>query len=78
MLRLGRVATATVFRVTPMSSPRWIILLALILLAASATPALAGIGSYFSGLATQSRVIQICIVTVAIALFIMLKKFESR
>jgi hypothetical protein len=60
-----------------MTSPRWIFLLALALLALTAGPALAGFGGWFSGLATQSRVIQICIVTVAIALFIMLKKLSA-
>jgi len=60
-----------------MSSPRWLFLLALALVAATAEPAFAGIGSWLSGLATQSRVIQICIVTLCLALFIMMKKFHS-
>ena len=42
-----------------------------------AGPSFAAFG-WFSGVLTQSRVIQICIVTACIALFIMLKKFDSR
>ncbi|MFO0930758.1 MAG: hypothetical protein U0736_27630 [Gemmataceae bacterium] len=40
-------------------------------------PIHAGIGSYLSGMATRSRVIQLCAVCMAIALFIIMKKFAD-
>lgn len=63
-----------------MHQTRWIWLAAVVALALSATPALAawGLGGWFGGVATQSRVIQICMVTIGIALFIMLKKAHHR
>jgi len=50
-------------------------LLALLLLA---DPAAAGVGAWLSGLATRSRVIQVCMVTMLLALFVMIKKFSDR
>ena len=52
-------------------------LLAIVLVAGDvfAPEAQAGLGAYFSGMASRSRVIQICVATMAVALFIMLKKF---
>jgi hypothetical protein len=52
-----------------------LVVLALLLVAA---PAEAGIGSWLSGLATRSRVIQVCIFVMCVALFIMMKKFTDR
>ena len=43
---------------------------------AIAPDAQAGLSSFFSGMATRSRVIQICVVTMAVALLIMMKKFS--
>jgi hypothetical protein len=43
-----------------------------------ADPAFAGMFSWMSGLATRSRVIQVCMVTMAVALFVMMKKFSDR
>jgi hypothetical protein len=43
-----------------------------------ADPALAGMLSWMSGLATRSRVIQVCMVTMILALFVMIKKFNDR
>jgi hypothetical protein len=37
-------------------------------------PRAAGIGKYFSGLATRSRVVQICVVAMCLALLILMKK----
>ena len=46
------------------------------LLDAFALEAEAGLGTYFSGMASRSRVVQVCVVTMAIALLIMMKKFS--
>lgn len=44
----------------------------------SPSPLFAGwFSKYFSGLATRSRVVQICVVTMCVALFILMKKFSS-
>lgn len=43
-----------------------------------AAPAEAGWQSWLSGFANRSRVIQICIATMVLALFIMMKKFIDR
>jgi hypothetical protein len=43
-----------------------------------ADPAFARMFSWMSGLATRSRVIQVCMVTMAVALFVMMKKFSDR
>ena len=55
-------------------------LLALVILLAAldacAWEAQAGLGTYFSGMATRARVIQVCVLTMAVALFIMMKKFS--
>lgn len=40
-------------------------------------PLHAGISSYLSGMATRSRVIQLCVVCMGIALFIIMKKFAD-
>ena len=37
-------------------------------------PRAAGIGKYFSGLATRSRVVQLCVVAMCLALLILMKK----
>lgn len=58
-----------------MSRPLLFSLCALFALLLLADPATAGLGSYLSGLATRSRVIQVCMVTMILALFIMIKKF---
>lgn len=42
-----------------------------------ASPLHAGIGSYLSGMATRSRVIQLCVVCMCIALVIIMKKFAE-
>ena len=57
-----------------------LILLAFIfaILDALAPEAEAGLGSFFSGMGSRSRVIQVCIVTMAVALFVMLKKFSPQ
>jgi hypothetical protein len=54
------------------------LLAGLALMDALAADAQAGLGTYFSGLATRSRVVQVCVVTMAIALFIMMKKFAPQ
>jgi len=60
------------------ASPLWLLVVlvgfALLWLA---EPALAGFGQYFSGMANRTRVIQICVVAMAIGLFILLKKFAD-
>ncbi len=43
---------------------------------AFAQEAQAGLGSFFSGMGSRSRVIQICVVTMGVALLIMMKKFS--
>lgn len=40
-----------------------------------AADAHAGFGTYFSGMATRSRVVQVCVGAMALALFILMKKF---
>src|SRR4051794_34507099 len=50
-------------------------LAALALAAALAADAHAGVGGFLSGQGSRARVLQVCIVTMAVALFIMLKKF---
>lgn len=52
-----------------------LVVLALLLVAA---PVEAGLGAWMSGLATRSRVIQVCIFVMCVALFIMMKKFSDR
>lgn len=42
-----------------------------------ATPLFAGLGAYFSDLATRHRVVQVCVVTMCLALLIIMKKFSS-
>jgi len=49
--------------------------LAVLLLLFSAEPAFAGLGAFFSGLARRDRVIQVCVVVMCLALFILMKKF---
>ena len=49
--------------------------LVVVLVDAFALEAQAGLGSYFSGMASRSRVVQVCVVTMAVALLIMMKKF---
>jgi len=84
-LTLGRVAHSpgrvSIHELTPMIPLRFIgrlILLSIVLGAcdAFASDAQAGLGTYFSGMASRSRVIQVCVATMAVALFIMLKKFS--
>ena len=42
-----------------------------------ASDAHAGIGSFFSGMGSRTRVVQFCVLTMAVALFILMKKFSS-
>jgi hypothetical protein len=59
-------------------SPLLLLLFVLIALLLAAAPAEAGIGAWLSGFATRSRVIQICIFVMCLALFVMMKKFTDR
>ncbi|MGL4550828.1 MAG: hypothetical protein ACRC33_06545 [Gemmataceae bacterium] len=43
-----------------------------------ADPAWAGVGAWLGGLANRSRVIQVCMVVMLFALFVMMKKFSDR
>lgn len=52
-------------------------LLACLLLFLLPECALAGPGAWLSGFANRSRVIQICIVVAAVALFVIMKKFTE-
>jgi hypothetical protein len=53
-----------------------LLLLVLVALDAFALEAQAGLGTYFSGMATRSRVVQVCVATMALSLLIILKKFS--
>ena len=64
-----------------MIPPRFLarlLLLAVVLIVcdAFAPEARAGLGNLFSGLGARSRVVQFCVVTMAVALFILMKKFS--
>ena len=48
----------------------------LVLCDSFAPEAQAGIGSFFSSMATRARVVQFCVVTMLLALFIIMKKFS--
>ncbi len=61
-----------------MSRPLLLLLCALAIVLLLPDPAAAGIGAWLSGLATRSRVIQVCMVVMLLALFIMMKKFSDR
>ncbi|MFQ3593612.1 MAG: hypothetical protein SNJ82_10585 [Gemmataceae bacterium] len=61
-----------------MRRPLLLVCCALALLLVLALPVEAGWRDWLSGFANRSRVIQICIAVMLLALFIMLKKFVDR
>ena len=78
MLSPGRV---NIHELTPMIHRHFLarlLLLSIVLVLCDsfASEAQAGIGSFFSSMATRARVVQFCVVTMLVALFIIMKKFS--
>ena len=76
MLGLFRISDPS--GVIVMRRPLFFVICALVMLLVLALPAEAGWTSWLSGFANRSRVIQVCIAVMILALFIMLKKFVDR